>query len=808
MRFTRRTFLQVLGGTAGAAVVAKGQLSSKVGAAAEDIERWATPEEVMVPSICQQCPGGCGLMVRTHDGEVTGIAGNPYHPINRGSVCPKAFGGLQILYDNTRLKGPMVRAKERGQFQPIEWEKALSMVTSRLSELRSKGLSHTVLILGGQYRGYRDNLWKRFAEAYGTPNYVRVRCFSPEKPALAHHLMQGVTSPLSYDLSKAQLILSFGASLLEAWLGPVHAAQAFAQLRRSSERPRGWFIQVDPRRSPTAIKADRWIPIVPGTDGMLALGIANAMIREGLYDRDFVEKQTFGFEDWVDDSRQPHMGFKNLVLRDYSLVAVSAATGVPVRSIIEIARSLATIKPAVVIGERGPAYGPDDLHTRMAIHSLNALVGNIGVLGGLRIQGDLPLASLPPIRQDEAANRGLAQPRIDGAGREQYLLVSDTTQLLPERIMNGTPYPVNMLFLFATNPLANHPAKQALRSAMKKIPFIVSFSPFLDESSAMADLILPDHTYLERWQDDPVTHLAGFTSFSVARPATSPLHQTRNTADVVLQITKTQGGTVAESFPWKKFEDVIHQGVRGLYEAKRGYVVSTTSEEESLRKVLERQGYWVPEFQDYDAFWNALVQRGAWWDPTGFPESARALLKTASGKFEFYSSAFKRLVNEAAKNEGKESRFMKTLGAEQRGDLLYLPAVTTPPAEENDQFPLRLNTYRLLSRPVGGGGNQPWLLEQPAVHVRASWESWVEVHPETAATLGIKEEDWVWVESEKGRIRVRAKLYSGTRRDVVHIPLMGRGENPNPNDLIANEPDIFRGFGLFNTTRVRIRNAV
>ena len=84
MRFTRRTFLQLLGGTAGAAVVAKGQISSKVGHAAEDLKRWATPEEVMVPSICQQCPGGCGLLVRTLDGQVSGIAGNPYHPINRG----------------------------------------------------------------------------------------------------------------------------------------------------------------------------------------------------------------------------------------------------------------------------------------------------------------------------------------------------------------------------------------------------------------------------------------------------------------------------------------------------------------------------------------------------------------------------------------------------------------------------------------------------------------------------------------------------------------------------------------------------
>jgi anaerobic selenocysteine-containing dehydrogenase len=111
-----------------------------------------------------------------------------------------------------------------------------------------------------------------------------------------------------------------------------------------------------------------------------------------------------------------------------------------------------------------------------------------------------------------------------------------------------------------------------------------------------------------------------------------------------------------------------------------------------------------------------------------------------------------------------------------------------------------------MTRSTGGGRNQPWLLEQPAVHVRAAWESWVEIHPETAAGLGVKDRDWVWVESAKGRIRLRARLYPGTLPEVVHIPLFG-GEGPNPNDLIANEGDPARGFGLLNTTRVRIGKA-
>ncbi len=802
MRVTRRGFLQALGGTAGVAALARG-VPAKTDLAAQELDRWARPEERLVPSICQQCPGGCGLLVRVLDGEVAGLAGNPLHPINRGALCPKAYGGLQLLYDAKRLTGPMVREGKRGNFRAIGWDDALGIVTQRLSELRVKGLAHTVAILGGQYRGYRDTVWRRFAEAYGTPNYIRVRCFPPERPALAHQLMQGVTTPLGYDLGEAQFILCFGAGLLESWLGPVHGSQAFARLRRSEGRPRGRFVQVDPRRSPTAAKADRWVPIVPGTDGILALGIANAMIREGLYDRRFVEEHTWGFEDWVDGEGRRHDGFKNLVLKEYGLFTVAGATGVPVRTVLEIARDLGTTKPAVVLGERGTAYGPDDLHTRMAIHSLNALIGNIGVRGGLLVQGDLPLAPFPPVRRDETARRGLSHPRVDGAGRGEYLLVSDVPQMLPGRILEANPSPINALFLFATNPLVNHPAKEAFAQAFGQIPFVVSFSPFMDESTASADLILPDHTYLERWQDDPVTHLAGFTCFSLVRPAATPVHQTRDTANVVLQLAGALGGSVAESLRWEKFENLLYEGARGLYEAGRGYVVSTHAEE-SLRKILERQGYWVPEFKSYDEFWDALGRRGAWWDPTGLPVSREALLRTPSGKFEFHSTALKRLVDQAVKREGKASPFVAALRGQDRGDLLFLPSVAIPPPREPGAFPLRLNTYRLVTRPLGGGGNQPWLLEQPAVHLRASWEAWVEIHPETAASLGVQGGDWVWVESPKGRIRLKARLYPGTLPDVVHIPLFG-GDGPNPNDLIADEADAFRGFGLLNTTRVTVR---
>jgi anaerobic selenocysteine-containing dehydrogenase len=201
-----------------------------------------------------------------------------------------------------------------------------------------------------------------------------------------------------------------------------------------------------------------------------------------------------------------------------------------------------------------------------------------------------------------------------------------------------------------------------------------------------------------------------------------------------------------------------------------------------------------------------LLQKGAWWDPSGLPISRNALLQTPSGKFEFYSTRLKQLLDKSATTQEARKSMLAKFGADKSEDLLYLPAVAIRSAKKVEAFPLRLNTYRLMSRPMGGGKNQPWLLEQPAVHLQASWEGWVEIHPQIAAELSIKESDLVWVESAKGRVKLRAKLYSGTVADVINIPLFG-GDGPNPNDLIANEADVLRGFGVLNSTQVRVRRA-
>ena len=822
MKFSRRRFLQLMGGTA-AGLATTGCSWELMPTSGAEPKKWTNLDEEWIPSLCQQCPGGCGLMARVVDNQVVKIQGNPLYPINKGGICMKGHAGFQALYDPDRLKGPLQRKRGSRSWQPISWEKATQLVVDRLRALRKQEKSHTLMILGGQYRGYRDRLWQRFAEAFGTPNYIRNRCFEPERAAKTHFLMQGLTRPLGYDLKNTNFLLSFGCNLLESWISPVYQQAAYGHLRQGRSGYRGRIVQVDPRHSVTASKADTWIPIKPGTDGALALGIAHVIVRESLYDRKFVERYTFGFEDWEDEKGAVHLGFKRLVSEEYNPLRVSDITGVPSKTIFNLAREFAAEKPALALAERGPAFHSNDIYTRMAIHSLNALTGNIGKPGTLLVQGELPLTPWEPVEKDNLAQQGRAMPRIDGAGTGKYFLASDVVERLPEHILKAKPYPVNALFLFQTNPLYSHPNKGAFASAFEKIPFIVSFSPFLDESSQYADLILPDHTFLERWQDDPVTHMAGFTLFGVSKPVINPLYNTRDTVDVLLQICQRFGEPLKSAFPWEIFEDILYEGTQGLHESGRGYVIDAPAKE-SFRKIMERQGYRVPEFEFFDDFWEALLNRGAWWDPADSYGDPWRMFKTRSRKFEFYARNLKKEMETAAQRVSKETgmpveqaleAILNQQGLLARDDHLYLPHFE-PVSYVGDEkeYPFYLNTYKLMSYAGSGGANQPWLQENLAVHPNGKWDSWVEINPRTAQNMGIRDEDWVWLESPKGRVKVKVRLYAGTAPNMVNLPFgqghleggrWAKGRGVNPNDLIINTEDTLKGVGVWGTTRVRIR---
>lgn len=836
MNVTRRGFLGWSGAVAAAAAGA--QTVRAIGdlqAATYEAELPPRGIEGWVASVCQQCPGGCGILVRTITGVEDGvmravkIEGNPHHPISRGAICPKGVAGLQALYDPDRLRGPMKRvgARGQGQWQPVSWDEAIATVVQHLQGLRAKGEAHTLLLMAGQVRGLMQNLLLRFLDAYGSPNYLSTAsgCEASRQTLL---LTQGIAEPIAYDLEHSAYILSFGANLLEAGWSPVRQARAYGHLRQGTPGRRGRLVQVEPRLSVTAAKADEWIPLRPGTDGGLALAMAHVIVSEGLYDREFVETWTFGFEDWRDLAGTTHLGFRSLVLNDYRPEAVSALTGVPIQTIVRVAREFAATRPAVALAERGAGFHTNGLYNRLAIHALNALVGSIEVQGGTVIQRRPPLTPLAPVTRDAAAVRGLAAPRIDGAGypalsglgAAKSPLTSSALVALPEALRTGSPYRAKALLLYYANPAYSAPEFARSPELLDAVPFIVSFSPFPDETSRHADLVLPDHTYLERWQDDPGEATWGPAVLGLRQPVIPPRHKTRHTGDVLIQIAQGLGGTVAAAFPWKDFSEVLKESFRDVAGAQRGLIMTTPFEEARQRRQADA-GFWLPTYKTFDEFWNQVAERGGWWDPAYPFEDRERAFRTPSGKFEFFSQTLRQhlegLARRGAAPGGGLERLLDALGVKARGDRVFLPHHEAPRfVGEEKEFPLHFIMSKPMSLASTRTANQAWLAEIPDVRTSRPWEIAVEINPETAHKLGVKDGDQVWLESPAGRLRLRARLYQGIAPEVVHVPFgSGHGAGgrfaeawgANPNRLVGGEVDRLAGTPALFATRVRITKA-
>ncbi len=821
--YTRRRFIGILGATAAGAGLSAGVVS-QVQAALASRGEWDDRTEERIPAICQLCPGGCGLRVRVVGGMPVKIEGNPLYPVNRGGMCPKGLSALQSLYSPDRLSSPLRRMGPKGsdKWEAISWEEALKIVSERLAQLRQRGTPEALAILGGDYRGIIAQLWTRFAESFGTPNYIRMRSLKPEVPEHIASLMHGETRPITYDLSNASFVLSFGCNWLESWNAPVHQMRAYGQMRRDR---RAEIVHVEPRASHSATKADVWIAIAPGTEGALALGLAHLIIREHIYDESFVDNNTFGFEDWEDDDGRKHDGFKRLVLNHYSPSAVSEITGVRPETIVNVARRFALMRPAIALGDNRSPLEAHDLFTRMAIHSLNALVGSIGVKGGV-----MPGRSMPPLTQwpdavpDETSRLGRLRARLDEAGRAERFLDDDVPRGLAESILRTESSPVEVLILHRANPLYGRSDKDQFRKALIKTPLVVSLSNTPDEVSRYADLILPEHHFLEGWQDDVVTHLPGFSLFGLGRPALKPLYDTRHSGDIILELAKGVGGVVAEAFPWNSYETLLQSSVEGLFDTDQGHVASKATDE-LFHQVLQRQGYRVPGFNSFDEFWQALVTSGAWWDPVEPLESSRRRFTTPSEKFEFYSQALEARLQESVSAEAragspaqeKRRRILFALGVmKTEGDLFFPRFLQSPPGKPDPSFPFRLRTYELLTLGSGANSNCPWLQESLAVHVKASWESWVEIHPDAAGEIGVRDGDWVWVESTAGRVRVQARIYEAMRSDIVSMPVgqghtasgrWAQGTGVDPSDISVSSTEPGEGLGIRKTTWVRIRPA-
>ncbi len=776
-KFSRRDFLKV-----GTAAVAAGAGISLLQSAEKPsiAQSGYLMEETVVKTTCALCPSGCGLDVRVVNGKAVKVEGNPLHPLNQGVCCLKGQTSLEVLYSPERIQRPRVQVGGRGSgnWKEISWDEALEMVADKLATLREAGKPHSVALMHGELRGQMRQVVNRFMRAFGSPNMISRESLGEGTARMAMWLSQGVNALPVYDINNSNYILTFGGNLLESSRNLIGYLGATAFMRRGRPQ-RGKLVAVHPRLSITGIKADEWVPIRPGTYGALALGIANVIINSDLYDEDFVRDFTFGFEDFEDADGLLHQGFKSYVLDTYTLERVSAVTGVPTDVIARVAGEFATNRPAVAVmpTEPGELSSGNALYTALAVHALNALVGSIDAKGGVILQRFPELSEWPTFTLDTVARKGESQERIDGAGT-QFPLALSAYQNVPERILEGKPYPLEMLFLLNANPIYDLPNGGRTLEALTKVPFVVSFASTLDESAANANLILPASTFLEVWGDDYLEG-TGYAGISLRRPVVEPVHDTRDPGNVLLELSKRLGGPVAKAFPWKSYKDLITDRLSGFNWEK-----------------LEANGSWSELI-----YFNAESGSQAWGDVVGRDR----LNAPKDGRFDFFS---------------RELFAMLTPDSDQTCLPHFdIPVTLADSTKDSIEYPFLLVAQPLITQSQQWQGIVPTLQESYGLQGHVRWDSWVEISQKAAEALGLEEGERVWVESPLKRAQATVRIYEGIWPNAVFLPpgqghhtfvRWGRksaanmvvGANPNALTEFVSEP--LTGLAVAGPARVRI----
>ncbi|MGB9081421.1 MAG: molybdopterin-dependent oxidoreductase, partial [Desulfuromonadaceae bacterium] len=274
----RRTFLQLSGMTAASALLAGCQSKNE-----KLIPFLVPPDEGVTPgravyyaSSCGFCPAGCGILVRVSEGRAKKVEGNPDHPVNRGRLCARGQAILQELYHPDRVQQPLKRTGPRGsgEFQKISWKEGLGILTARLKELQREEAAGSLAMMTPQLSGSLASLVGNFMRSFGSSHHVSFELLAPDWLRQASRSSFGQSALPFYDLAETRYLLSFGADFVESHLSPVQYGNAFGRMRQERDTVRGHFTYVGGRMSLTGASADRWMPARPGSEGVLALGMA------------------------------------------------------------------------------------------------------------------------------------------------------------------------------------------------------------------------------------------------------------------------------------------------------------------------------------------------------------------------------------------------------------------------------------------------------------------------------------------------------------------------------------------------------
>ncbi|MCC6622523.1 MAG: molybdopterin-dependent oxidoreductase [Deltaproteobacteria bacterium] len=523
MAISRRTFIKI-----GGATVAAGALGG-IGWRLLDQRTSYVPDpqtagDLVVPSFCEICFWKCGILAHVKDGRVTKLEGNPDHPLSRGRLCPRGTGGMGLLYDPDRLQRPLVRRDVRGKqdFEEVSWEVALDRVAQGMDDLRKKYGPESLALFN---HGYGASWFQQLVRAYGTDNIAAPshgQCRGSRETAFQLTYGAGVGSPEILDIENTRVLTLIGSHLGEN----MHNTQV--QEMADAIGKGGELVVVDPRFSVAAGKARYWLPIRPGTDLALLLAWMHVIVNDRLYDRDYLDKYALGFDKLVD-----HVAYKT---PEWAAVETGIAPGL----IVETARFIAGARPASLVhpGRRANWYG-DDTQRGRAIAILNALLGTWGRRGGFFLPTAMALPKVaPPVKVAHTFKPAPDAP-LD---RPVPFSSEPLANGLRDASLPGArvAYPIKGWLVYGTNLVQALPEPSKTIAALEALDHVVAVDVLPAEITGWADVVLPEATYLERFDD---LHAPPWKEGYVAirQPVVPPLYDSKPGSWIAYEIGKRLG---------------------------------------------------------------------------------------------------------------------------------------------------------------------------------------------------------------------------------------------------------------------------
>ena len=535
-----------------------------------------------VPSLCQLCPARCGIIGYLEGDQLVKIGGNPKHPNNLGKLCSRGLAGLNMIYDPDRITSPMVRRGERGkgQWERIPWDKAYSEIASRLKTIYQSGGKEDFVF---QSEHEPQGMFRLFLDAFGKTLILNDDSLHYGNRDGGQWLTWGEEKGVP-DVANSHYILNFGSNFYETH---EYYTGFIGRLMEGRFEKKAKVVTFDVRLSHTAGNSDEWFPITPGTDGVVALAMANVILKDNLHDQHFIQ-------------RYLNIPVSQLAqyLSKYTPEMAEKISGIAASDIERVAREFAISMPAVAIAGRGVSSHFNGVYNERCIFLLNAIVGGIDIPGGYCFSRTYRLSG------GEIGSFDLEKSRLNP---QKFISFVKQGRLAPK-----------MVFIYESNPAYTNPESGLTSEVLKDeklIPYVVVVDSYMTETALYADIVLPGATYLESWGIDSSPALDLIPFVALQQPIIHPYAKSVSMSDICIELAQRIGGGLRRNFRFNSTEDYLKKVISGIGKLEKSGGL----------KYLKEHGVWFdknekPRYRAYES--------------KGF--------KTPSGKIEIYSERLRR----------------------------------------------------------------------------------------------------------------------------------------------------------------------